>query len=634
MPQKHNENSFKESVENAYNLLKKAIELYANENYKNAIDNLSLAHKIFLAHKDIPNVSVCLSLNGLMKYLEKDETYYKSLLLLEDSKFLAESSNNKTVIATNKFAFGQIYFMENKFSEALFYLSYAATSLNENPTLHAMSYMLLALTYIKMQNTKMAYEALERAYNIAKNKVPQALFLKIKELSRNFINANSGIDIKAAPQTLKNKPEKEQNETLLIALSEIARTVNAQANLDKLLITIAEQTKMVLNADRCSVFLFDKDKNELWSKVALGIDESEEIRFSADKGFAGYAVKTGETIRIQDAYNDDRFNKDIDKHTGYRTYNLLCMPMRNIKFEIIGAFQVLNKKDGDFTDADEDILLAIGTNAGIAIENNLLFNIQQQMLDEQKKLFEGFIDTLAASIDARDKITLGHSTRVRLYAEIIANQMGLNKDITEIISKAAMLHDIGKIGIRDAVLQKKGSLTKEEYEHIKEHVNITYDILCKTNLNSSFTEIAEIAASHHEKYDGTGYFRGLEGDKIPLGGRILAVSDVFDAITSVRHYRDRMPMKDALNIMIEGKNKHFDGKIVDAFLSIPCDIVTGVLISEFKIELKEKDKKLLSSLTLKEFSDILREENLSSKQKKIVDVFNSYYVRQNSNSVI
>ena len=627
MPKKHSEILNKESKEEAFNLLKKAIEFYADENYKNAIDNLSLAHKIFLAHKDIEKVSMCLSLNGLMKYIEKAETYYKSLLLLEDSKFLAESTGEKTVLAVNKFAFGQIYFMENKFNEALFYLSYASASLKEIPVLQAKAFEILALIYIKMQNTKMAYESLEKAYVIAKDNVPEKLFIEIKELSQNFINSNSGIDIGVQKQTVKISPEKEQNATLLLALSEIARTVNAQANLDKLLMTIAEQTKMVLNADRCSVFLYDKEKNELWSKVALGIDESEEIRFSADKGFAGYAVKTGETIRIQDAYNDERFNKEIDKHTGYRTYNLLCMPMRNIKFEIIGAFQVLNKKDGDFTDADEDILLAIGTNAGIAIENNLLFNIQQKMIDEQKNLFEGFIDTLAASIDARDKITLGHSNRVKLYYELISKQMGLNKDITEIVAKAAMLHDIGKIGIRDAVLQKKGSLTKEEYDHIKEHVKITYDILCKTNLNSSFAEIAEIAASHHEKYDGTGYFRGLKGDEIPLGGRILAVSDVFDAITSVRHYRDRMPMKDALSIMIDGKNKHFDGKIVDAFLSIPCDVIMNVLISEFDSVLKEKDKKLLETLSLKQFAQILQQDDLSSKEKKIVDVFNSYYIR-------
>lgn len=628
MPEKHNE-ILVESLENANCLLNKAIELYGASCWKNSVKNLADAHKIFLAHKNISKVSVCLSLTGLIKYLSKTESYYKSLLLLEDSKFLAESTDEKIAIAVNKFAFGQVYFLENKYNEALFYLTYASEMLEEFPLLKVKAYEFLSLIYIKLQNTKMAYDYLSLALEYAKMYNYKNIYNKLQEMSDNFINTNSSINYSIQNQEKRSK-DVEQNTTLLIALSKIARTVNAEANLDKLLITIAEQTKLVLNADRCTVFLYDKDRNELWSKVALGM-ESEEIRFDADKGFAGAVLKTGETIRIKDAYSDKRFNKDIDKKTGYRTYNLLCMPMRNIKFEIIGVFQVLNKLDGDFTDADEDILFAIGTNAGIAIENNLLFNIQQKMLEEQQKLFEGFIDTLAASIDARDKITLGHSNRVRLYSELIAKQLGLNKDVTSIISKAAMLHDIGKIGIRDAVLQKKGALTKEEYEHIKEHVKFTYDILCKTNINASFSEITEIAASHHEKYDGTGYFRGLKGEMIPLGGRILAVSDVFDAITSVRHYRDRMPIKDALKIIVDGENKHFDAKITDAFLSLPCDLITDILITEYKMELKDKDRKILSAVTLKQFADILNSENITEKDRKIIKVFESYYVRQNDN---
>ncbi len=620
------ENSFKESIEDAISLLNKGIELYCEENYKSAIEKFSLAHKIFLAYKDIQNVSICLSLNGLMKYLSKEESYYKSLLLLEDSKFLAESSDDKVVIGVNKFSFGQIYFKESKYNEAILYLSYAAEALSSKPALQAKAYELLSMIYMKSQNTKMAYDALEEAGKIADKQNTDKLKSEIKELSQRFLSYNA--EAATADNNANNtKNEKEQNASLLLALTEIARCVNAQANIDELLITIAEQTKKVLNADRCSVFLYDKDKNELWSKVALGMN-SEEIRFSADKGFAGHVVKTGETIRIQDAYKDSRFNKEIDKHTGYKTYNLLCMPIRNIKFEIIGAFQVLNKLTGDFTDSDEEVLFAIGTNAGIAIENNILFNIQQKMLEDQKNLFEGFIDTLAASIDARDKITQGHSNRVRIYSELICKTLGLNKDVTEIISKAARLHDIGKIGIRDCVLQKKGALTKEEYEHIKEHVKITYDILCKTNINASFSEITEIAASHHEKYDGTGYFRGLKGEEIPLGGRILAVGDVFDAITSVRHYRDRMPMNDALKIMIDGKNKHFDGKIVDAFLSIPVDVITDILISDYHLQIKDKDRKILSSVTMQQLSDILKEENPSPKEKELINIFNSYYVRQ------
>jgi len=624
MPDKHKNSLVNESMENAEYLLNEAIEAFCNENYKNIEEKLSSAHKIFLAHKDMAKVSVCLSLTGLIKYIDRQESYYKSLLLLEDAKFLAESINNKTVTAVNKFAFAFVYFLSNKYDDALFYLISAIDYAHEIPLIEIKISELLALTYMQLQNNIKANEYFEKAIKLAHTLENKDAYNRLLELYNKFQSSISNSELTAMKQgTLKS----EQDTTLLLALSKIARSVNAEANLDKLLMTIAEQTKLVLNADRCSVFLYDKEKNELWSKIALGLD-SEEIRFSADKGFAGYVVQTGETIRIQDAYKDKRFNKEVDKHTGYKTHNLLCMPMRNIKLEIIGVFQVLNKKNGEFTESDEDVLLAIGTNAGIAIENNILFGIQQKMLEEQQQLFSGFIDTLAASIDARDKITLGHSNRVRLYSELITDKLGLNKDIAQIISKAAMLHDIGKIGIRDAVLQKKGSLTKEEYEHIKEHVKITYDILCKTNMNASFSEIAEIAASHHEKYDGSGYFRGLKGENIPLGGRILAVSDVFDAITSVRHYRDRMPIDEALKIIIDGRNKHFDGKIVDSFLSLPCDKITDVLISEFSTELKEKDRKVLSTLTLDEFSKILKKPQLLPKEQKIIDVFNSYYVRR------
>lgn len=621
----HKKDINNKSIDNAEENLTQAIELYNAEKYKESLKKLSEAHRIFLAFKNIEKVSVCLSLTGLMKYLSKEESYYKSLLLIEDSKFLAESTSNKSVSAVNKFAFGQIYYCENKYNEALFYLAAAADDMEEFPLIRIKSYTLLALTYMQLQNNKMAYDFFEIAFKYAEKGGVKQECANINRIADSILHTK--INIPHTKSKVKNiKKSADDDNSLLSALSKIARAVNTEATLEGLLFIIAEETRKVLNADRCSVFLYDKEKNELWSKVALGVNQGE-IRFSADKGFAGYVVKTGETIRIKDAYKDKRFNKEIDADTGYKTYNLLCVPMRNIKFEIIGVFQVLNKKNGNFTEADEDIMLAIGTNAGIAIENNLLLNIQQKMINEQKQLFIGFIDTLAASIDARDKITLGHSNRVRLYSELTAKKLELNQDYTEIISKAAMLHDIGKIGIRDAVLQKKGTLTKEEYEHIKEHVKITYDILCKTNMNSAFAEIAEIAASHHERYDGRGYFRGLKGEEIPLGGRILAVSDVFDAVTSVRHYRDRMPLKEALNILIKGKNTHFDGRIVDAFLSIHCDVIMDILIGDYNLKLKDKDKKLLSAFTLLDFSNILRKDNLSKKEKEAVEIFDLYYIR-------
>ena len=123
--------------------------------------------------------------------------------------------------------------------------------------------------------------------------------------------------------------------------------------------------------------------------------------------------------------------------------------------EIIGAFQVINKIDGIFTKNDEDLLIAIGGSASIALENAQLFDQQLQMYREQKLMFESFIDTLATSIDARDKITAGHSARVRMYSSLLAEAVGIPPKERLLIEKAAILHDIGKIGIRDSVLQKR-----------------------------------------------------------------------------------------------------------------------------------------------------------------------------------
>lgn len=576
-------NNTKDSLDSAYKFFDKAINHWECNNWTSALKELSSAHKIFLANKKLDYVSMCLSLTGLVKYLNKSENYYNSLLLLEDAKYLAENTEGILDNSLNRFAFGVIYLYENKINDGVLYLTNAVEGLDKLPAIK------------------------NKALNLLKS-------------------ANTEDGIKRVGKVIDKK-----NTNLILALSNIARSVNAESTIDKLLNTIAEQTKIVLNADRCTVFLYDKETNELWSKVALGI--GEEIRFSADKGLAGSVFKTGKTIRIKDAYSDKRFNPEIDKVTGYKTYNMLCMPIHNINYDIIGVFQVLNKKNGTFTDSDEDILLAIATNAGIAIENNRLLTIRQNMLTEQQKLFESLIDTLAASIDAKDSITLGHSARVRLYSELIAKELKLPQETINIISKAAMLHDIGKIGTKDAVLQKKGSLTKEEYEHIKEHVRITYDILSKTNINASFKEITEIASSHHEKFDGTGYFRSLRGENIPLGGRILAVGDVFDAITSVRHYRDRMPIKDALNIILDGRNKHFDPNIVDAFLNIKCDTITDILVMEYKTTLNSNDRKILAGINLQQFAQILNNENLSDKEQEIIKVFEKYYIRKSQGSV-
>jgi len=445
----------------------------------------------------------------------------------------------------------------------------------------------------------------DKANILAKKSEQGELLKSLKESIKKLPRGNNYI------MAMQNDP--------LAALVSIGQAVAAEKDIDSLIKTIAEETRIAIQADRCTVFMYDREKNELWSKVALGLEISE-LRFSASKGLAGHVAMTGDIINIREAYEDSRFNRDIDLQTGYKTKTILCMPIKNQKQEIIGVFQVLNKLEGYFTKEDEDLLVAIGSSAGISLENAQLFETQKKMFEEQKVVFDSFIETLAASIDARDKITAGHSSRVRMYSLLIANEYGLSTKDTEIIEKAAILHDIGKIGIRDSVLQKEGKLTLDEYQHIQEHVEITHNILEKIHMSEDFRLVTEIACSHHEKYNGSGYYRKLSGEDIPFGGRILAVADVFDAITSKRHYRDKMPIKKVISILISDSGIHFDAAIVDKFLNIPLDRIVDVFITENLLEFKPEDREFLSNCTLRTINDSTDENDLC------LTLFNGYYM--------
>ncbi len=553
-------------------ILQEILGLIESKKYKNAHKKLIEAQNTFKSENLNGEVSICMSLMALSDYLSDKSNYKNSLELLKDSGNLAKIIRHNSAKMFNELVLGNIYYSENDLKLALLHYN------------NAKDYGLLGDEYEMLG----------------------FIVSRIKQIKNGM------------EYTFPTKSDP------LVSLVKIGRSITAQTDINVLLRVIAEETKIAMQADRCTVFLFDKDKNELWSKIALGID-SEEIRFPVDKGLAGYVVRTGETVNITDAYNDDRFNPDVDKTTGYKTTTILCMPIKNNNQEIIGAFQVLNKLNGVFTKNDEDLLIAIGGSASIALENAQLFEQQKELYKEQKLLFESFINTLAVSIDARDKITAGHSTRVKLYSMLIVDTLNLDTKTKEIIEKAATLHDIGKIGIRDSVLQKEGKLTDEEYKHIQEHVKITHNILEQICTNEDFKQISEIACSHHEKYDGTGYYRHLKGEEIPYGGRILAVSDVFDAITSKRHYRDKMPIVNVIDILLKGSGSHFDKNLVDVFLSIPTNKIVNVFLTESHIKFKAKDDKILSKYNLLDIYNLATKENPSEDEKNIVSLFNYYY---------
>ncbi len=174
------------------------------------------------------------------------------------------------------------------------------------------------------------------------------------------------------------------------------------------------------------------------------------------------------------------------------------------------------------------------------------------------------LSALAANIDA-SCFTEGHSEKVTEYALGICEELGFNQDFKEVIRVAALLHDYGKIGVNKSILKKAGKLTEEEFEEVKSHAGKTKKMLEEIQLEEKYRQVPEIAGYHHEKMDGTGYPLGLKGDEIPLGARVIAVADFFEAITSKRPYRNPMDLNMAFALLEDCSGRQFDPDVVEAF---------------------------------------------------------------------
>ena len=405
----------------------------------------------------------------------------------------------------------------------------------------------------------------------------------------------------------------------LKALLNITKILSNELNLTRLLEKIADQVTDLLDADRCTLFLYDDDNNELWSRVATGL--KNEIRIPANKGIAGSVFQSGEIINIPDAYKDSRFNPEVDKKTGYKTTNMLTLPMHNNRDEVIGVFQVLNRKSGPFTKKSETVLTAIAQIAASAIEN-------AQLVEIQKKSFVSFVEALASTLDTRDYITAGHTRRVTLYTLEIGRLMKLDNTTMEIMRYAALLHDIGKIGVPEIVLFKDRKLSEDEFEIIKGHAQITRNILEKIHFQKQFKDLPLIASSHHERLDGSGYPQNLKGDEIPLESRIMGVADVFDALTSRRQFQDRMDLEKVMHIIDTETGTSFEPFVVYHFKFIPLDRLIRILEYGHHEEIDGTDLEKVRDYTLKDMVEIRKKSSKTDSELEIENIFMRYYLRQ------
>ena len=320
-----------------------------------------------------------------------------------------------------------------------------------------------------------------------------------------------------------------------------------------------------LKCERCALFFLNRENGEIRSSFADGI-KGRDILLNLNLGIAGLAALTAEGIIIPDAYEDSRFDRSVDEQTGYRTRCLLCVPLKTMSGEIIGVIEVMNKKNGVFTTTDMDHLKSLSSYFSMFLENAILFN-------EQTRQFRSVLEVLAASIDAKDPQTAGHSSRVAKYTVGIASELGFNEDDIDMLNVAALLHDYGKLGTDDRILKKQGRLTPEEYEHIKEHVVNTRNILNKMAFSRKFKAVPLLASKHHERLDGSGYTEGLTAADIPFMARIIAVADVFEAMTTKRHYRDPLSIEEALHTLDRDTGTKYDGNVVRALKSYYKEII-------------------------------------------------------------
>jgi len=335
---------------------------------------------------------------------------------------------------------------------------------------------------------------------------------------------------------------------------DVTRRLMSETDLTALLRLMAEATRTLLDCDRATVFIVDQDKGEVWSKVALG---TGEIRFPIGRGIAGSVAASGETINIPDAYADPRFNPEPDRQSGYKTQSLLTFPMTGHDGRVIGVFQAINKRGGPFSADDEETLGSLGSSAAVALEN-------AQLVEAQKQLWVSLVETLAVTVDARDQQTAGHSRRVTRYAEVIAAAMGLSAAEVERVRTAGLLHDYGKIAVRDRFLQKAGKLDDAEFAYMKAHAEKTGEFLEHLRFPPDMRDVPLMAAQHHERMDGKGYPMGLSGEQIHMGARIVAAADVFDALTAPRYYKPAYPIEKTLEIMDGMGGNHLDTAVLAA----------------------------------------------------------------------
>jgi response regulator RpfG family c-di-GMP phosphodiesterase len=329
--------------------------------------------------------------------------------------------------------------------------------------------------------------------------------------------------------------------------------VSSLQNIDTLLELVVEIAANALDANVGALMLLDEEKEELYIRTASGLEgQLKDIRLKVGEEATGWVAKYKKPLLIPG------FPKiDTQEQKGPFMPPLLCAPM-SYQDRLIGVLVVAGKITGENFQEDELLIISnLASQTAIAVENERLH------IDAEKTYLET-ISALAMAVEARDPYSRGHSDRVSQYSVKVAEKLGLAQESIKDIKDAAELHDVGKIGISDEILKKSGILNEEEWQIMRKHPIIGEGIIKPVR---SLARLCGIIRHHHEWLDGTGYPDRLKQDRIPLGAKILAVADSFDAITTDRPYRKALSFEEAKEELKKYIDIRYERKIVEALIS-------------------------------------------------------------------
>lgn len=349
----------------------------------------------------------------------------------------------------------------------------------------------------------------------------------------------------------------------LAALRSIDLAISSVFDLQVTLTIVLNEVVKQLHVDAACVLLFQRGSNRLEHVAGQGFltRNIESTSLQVGEGNAGKAFMERQMVQVPNLAADRSFTRR-QLLADERFMSYYAVPLVS-KGEMKGVLEIFHRARLNPDQEWLDYLETLGGQTAIAVENSMLFQDLQRSNFELVMAYDATIEGWSRALDLRDHETEGHTQRVTEMTLKLARKMGLSEERLILIKRGALLHDIGKMGIPDHILLKPEKLTEEEQRIMRQHPQLAYDMLEPI---AYLRDALNIPYCHHEKWDGSGYPRGLAGTQIPLEARLFAIVDVWDAITADRPYRKSWPRHQALSYIREQSGKYFDPKLVDLFL--------------------------------------------------------------------